>query len=241
LEPSRYKWFSGGTSIKGDPIFGLPMSEAERRFWRSMELAGTHRARFRRPGSFGNQQTLSGPGASVNSSEVLSDGLTTGEGSRFPWLYPTADFQNLDKYGIVALPAATTTATIGGPPGTPNAASSMPWTVPQGFNGFLKTMGIEFVVNGSSNLWTPGIPPAAPTLIFSLIVNGFTATDYANIVDSPGTIASPTAMAGIPIKEGNVVQINVKNVSIPADTQYVKARLQGYYYGKHFEPPDMAQ
>ena len=149
-----------------------------------------------------------------------------------------SSFQHLDKYGTLALPAI---AAQGGAIIGANAASTMPWTVPQGFNGFLKTLALEFVANGGA-AWTPGVLVAGvPPLQFILMVNGHPATDYGNICYSPGAINSPTPFAGVPIKEGNLVEVLVLNNSIVVTTQFVEARLQGYYYPKSLEPQDMWQ
>ena len=154
-------------------------------------------------------------------------------GSTYPWLYPTPDFQNFDKFGAVALPAAAASA----PMLASVAGNTLPFTVPKGFNGFIKAIAIEYVPNGGA-AFTPGVIPQQ--LAFTLSINGVPAPDYGNLAYSPGAIQSPTPVAGIPIKEGNVVLVTVKNLTLVATTQFVMARLQGYYYGKQFEPKNLA-
>ena len=222
--------------------FGAPLSLAEIRLWRSVFLAdrSRHKAKFGQ-GGFGLRGGSGG--SSISASEEFADGLESGgEANALPWLYPPSSFQQLDKYGTLALPAiAATPSSIGGVPGALNQASNMPWNVPQGFNGFLKTLAIEFVANGGA-AWTPGVlVGGVPPLQFQLLVNGHPATDYGNICYSPGAINAPTSFAGVPIKEGNLVEILVLNNSIVVTTQFVHGRVQGYYYPKSLEPKDMWQ
>lgn len=157
-------------------------------------------------------------------------------GNAYPWLYPTSDFQNFDKFGSVALPEATASATVGD--GNLDNGNSLPFTVPKGYNGYIKAIAFNVEPNGSSNLWVPGVVP--PQLIFVLYINGVPAADYGQVAYSPGRIFSPTPIAGVPIKEGNEVSVTVQNVSIAADTQFVMARLQGFYYGVRYQPKEVA-
>jgi hypothetical protein len=157
-------------------------------------------------------------------------------GNAYPWLYPTADFRSFDKFGAQALAAIGAETVIGD--ANLGHGNSMPWNVPKGYNGFIKAIAIEFVPNGSMNLWTPGVLPQQ--LSFIILVDGKPAYDYGNIAYSPGAINSPTPIAGVPIKENNVVQVAMLNKTITVDTQFVMARLQGYYYGKQFEPKGQA-
>jgi hypothetical protein len=226
-----------------DPFFGAPLSAPERRLWESILLPRRRKsqglglqawlgAMLRRASTpFG--ASSGGAGGSVQTSQL---GTVPAAGYWPVWLYPTPDFQNFDKYGTVALPAETVSATIGGPISALNASSSMPWAVPQRRNGFIKTMAIEYVPNGGE-AWTPGVLPAE--LTFDLTVNNAAVPDYGNIAYSPGAINAPTPCAGIPIKEKNQVLLTVTNNSLTVTTQYVHARLQGYYYGKQFEPTAM--
>lgn len=174
------------------------------------------------------------PGNSLKTELLL--GSKPADGNLFPWLFPTADFRNFDKFGSVALPAATTATIIGD--GNIANGNSMPWNVPKGYNGFIRALGIEFVPNASANLWTPGVLPQQ--LGFTILVNNKPAYDYGNVAYSPGLVDAPTPIFGIPIKEGNLVEVRVTNYTITADTQFVMARLLGFYYGKQFEPKGLA-
>jgi len=237
-----------------DPFFGAPLSPREWRLWESILLGGkrNHRTwkdvlrdlglKFFQPGSNPFGASSGGAGGNVNTPEAVgSEAPKKSFGNSYPWLYPTSDFQNFDKYGTLALPAAGTLTLIGGTITnnaiTTNAASNMPWIVPTGFNGFIKTIALDFVANGGA-AWTQGVLP--PGLEFSLQVNNFPAFDYGMFFYSPGLIIAPTPIAGVPIKEQNLVAMYCENLTIAVTTQFVEARLQGYYYGKEFEPKELA-
>lgn len=175
-------------------------------------------------------------GSSVKTELLL--GNKQADGDLFPWLFPTADFRNFDKFGSVALPAIGTATVIGD--GILANGNSMPWNVPKGYNGFIRAIAIEFVPNGAAGtgLWTPGVIPAE--LSFSILINNKPAYDYGAIVYSPGLVDSPTPNFGIPIKEGNPVEVTVANGAIVVAAQFVMCRLQGFYYGKQFEPKGLA-
>jgi len=53
-------------------------------------------------------------------------------------------------------------------------------------------------------------------------------------------VIAPSPIAGVHIKEQNLVQMFVTNLTLVNTTQFVEARLQGYYYGKQLEPKDLA-
>jgi len=228
-----------------DPLFGGALSLAEQALWESILLGAKRRQRtwrewlqsgislFNPQGSpFGSSS--GGAGGNVTTPQAgAGRGDDVSFGNAYPWLYPTSDFQNFDKWGSIALPAIASTATIG----SGGAPSSMPWAVPKGFNGFIKTMAAELVANGGA-AWTPGVLPAQLTL--SILRGASPPPDYGNFAYSPGTVQSPTPIAGIPIKEGFQISISVANVSLAVTTQFVTARLQGYYYGKQLEPKGLA-
>lgn len=234
-----------------DPFFGAPLSPAERSLWEHILLgAGKRRGwnwreqleqllrQFRHGSPFGAKS--GGAGGSKDSAQVGTlDGAD--QGNLYPWLYPTSDFQNFDRYGTVALGAAGVLTSIGGTVTNNvianNAASSLPFFVPPGANGFIKTMAAEVVANGGA-AWTPGVLP--PQVQLGLFVNGRQAFDYGQFFFSPAVVISPTPVAGIPIKETNLVQMFVTNKTLANTTQFVQARLQGYFYGKQFEPKNLA-
>jgi len=234
-----------------DPLFGAPLSPGETRLWESILLGARRRRRTWR--EFLQQLGLSfvspfgassgGAGGSASTPEAVGTVTPGGPsfGNAYPWLYPTSDFFNFDKYGTVALGAAAAVTSIGGTLAnnviTNNAASNLPWFVPQGYNGYIKTLALDFVANGGA-AWTQGVLP--PELQFALFVNNQPVFDYGAFFYSPGLVIAPTPIAGVPIKQQNLVQMFVTNLTLANTTQFVEARLQGYYYGTQFQPKDVA-
>lgn len=238
-----------------DPLFGAPLSLPEQALWESILLGARRRRRtwrewlsqlglslFNPQGSpFGSSSGGAGGNTSTPQTAAADDG--PGFGNAYPWLYPTQDFLNFDKYGTVALPATGTAnqVSVGGTVSngviTYNAASNLPFFVPKGSNGYIKTIALDFVANAGA-AWTQGVLP--PQLQFALFVNQQAAFDYGSFFYSPGTVISPTPVAGVPIKETQLVQLFLTNLTLVNTTQYVEARLQGYFYGKQYEPKGLA-
>lgn len=233
-------------------MFGAPLSLPEQRLWESILLGAKRRQRtwrewleglrlsFFNPSSspFGTSSGGAGGNASTPETGI---GAGTSFGNSYPWLYPTSDFLAFDKWGCVALPAVNTPTFIGGTIAnnqiTWNAASNLPFIVPKGLHGFIKTIAAELVANGGA-AWTPGVLP--PQMQLAIQVNQNPAFDYGSFFYSPGLVQAPTPVAGIPIKELNLVAGIVTNLTLVVTTQFVTMRLQGYFYGKQFEPTGMA-
>jgi hypothetical protein len=69
-------------------------------------------------------------------------------------------------------------------------------------------------------------------------INPVVAPFFDNIVASLGSVNSPSKIDGIRVKEGNLLQLIVKNVSIVVSGQLVGGRLGGYFYDIGLDPPD---
>lgn len=139
-----------------------------------------------------------------------------------PWLIQPSDFVNLDvgpspSTGAVALPAVSAQAVI------------LTYTVPNGRYGKITGLGIDFIANGGA-AYTPGALPAE--LTFSMAIDGRVVNGYQNFQYLPGSVISPTYIAGIMLKENQVVTISVFNIGIAVTTQSVAARIIGYLYSK---------
>lgn len=224
-----------------DPLFGLPLTPFEREVWRGIlhpkkswpERMHLLLARALTPFGAGS----GGAGGNVSTAEQKTQGTAQAAGSWPVWLYPTPDFQNFDKFGSTALAAGPQSGVVGD--GNQSNGNTMPWTVPKGYNGFIKTLAIQ----ETEGEWLPGTPGAAPlVLTFQLTVNAVAPPDYGKINYSPGLIVAPSPLAGVPIKEQNKVQLAFTNTSITpgGSGDWVIARMQGYYYGKQYEPKAMA-
>lgn len=242
-----------------DPFFGAPLSPAEWALWEHVREGLRRRRRTWREWLGRLAKPLEARGGFDSFGLAAAAGRTGKDGGAearleaghwvngLPWLFPASDFISFDKYGTVALPAIAALAAIGGTVAngviTLNAASNMPWIVNRGQNGFLKTLAVDFVANGSADVWVQGVLP--PQLQFALLIQGQPDPDgdYKAFFYSPGTVAAPTPIAGVPVKEQQLVQLQVTNLAVTVDgvhPQYVEARLQGYYYGKQLEPTKLA-
>lgn len=223
-----------------DPVFGLPLTRFEREVWlRILRPKKSWRSEMwrmlkRATTPFGS--TSGGAGGTATTTEIggAGDAYKLANGDWPVWLLPTRDFQSFDKFGSTALAAFPSAGTIGD--GILNNGNSMPWTVPKGFNGFIKTLAIQ----ETEGLWVPGTVP--PQLVITLLVNGNAPPDYGKIAYSPGLLVAPSPLAGVPIKEFNQVQFNFSNAAITpgGGGDFLAARTQGYYYGKQYEPKQMA-
>lgn len=170
-----------------------------------------------------------GPAASSGLSPASGSG-TAGIGNLLPWLYPTADFKNVDKFGAVALPAIGTWADI------------LVFNTEQGRCLKLTQLGIDFVPNAGA-AYTQGVVPAQ--LKFFIGVNGSPATptrpgkpfaDYSppNFLFLPGAVSAPTPINGVMVRERDEVHVSVFNVNIVVSTQSLAARVLAYSFSKKY-------
>jgi hypothetical protein len=174
------------------------------------------------PGSGGG--VGSGAAAGPASPSTSAGSGTAGVGNMLPWLYPTADFRNFDKFGSVALPAIGATAII------------LKFTVDNGRNGKATQLGIDYVFVTGSAAYLQGSLPAP--LTFSIQANGKPFKDYEQFQFSPGAVSAPTPINGLMLKENDVITILVTNntIVVTAGTQWLAARMLGYNFSKNLMP-----
>lgn len=174
-------------------------------------------------------QLDTGGAAAATSSTGTAGAGTAGVGNLLPWLYPTADFVNFDKFGAVALPAA------GGA-----AATILKFRVDNGRMAKITQVGIDFVSNGGA-VYSQGILP--PQLIFSIQADGKTSfRDYEQFFFLPGAVSAPTPINGLMLREGQLITVLVTNPGaggIIATTQFLSARVLGYTFSKKLWPKIM--
>ena len=181
----------------------------------SRREALAHRA----AGSFGLRGLGVQPAANDPSSGLL---MPVGIGSLPVWLYPPAQWENLDQYAYAALPAIGATATI------------ISFTVPIGRNGVIQKVANNYVGGG----WTEG----SGAVVWRILIDGAPppgATSYANILGSLGSPASPTGIAGFRIFENQVLTLVAFNTSVVVAGQLVGGRLTGYLYPREMESGDI--
>lgn len=171
-----------------------------------------------------------GSGGTAGDLSPQSGAGTAGIGNMLPWLYPTADFRNVDKFGAVALPA------------TNNWADILVFNVEPGRCLKITQLGIDFVANGGT-AYVQGT--ATPQLKFFLGVDGSPAIpgrpgkpfpDYSppNFLFLPGAVSAPTPINGLMVRERQEVHVAVFNVSIGPSTQSLAARVIAYSFSKKY-------
>src|SRR5690348_9113978 len=151
----------------------------------------------------------------------------THPGNTMPWVFPSSDFIGFQKYGTVSLPAS----------GGGAISTIISFKVPNGRYGKISALGIDFVLNASIHGFTQGVVPAQ--LQFVLAADGVPFQDFGNFNYLPGTASNPLAMPGLMLREGQKITLTVQNLAITADSQFVEALIQGYYYSKNLQPKVM--
>jgi hypothetical protein len=140
------------------------------------------------------------------------------------WLYPPENFENIDQATYAALPAIGAVATI------------ISFQVPIGRNGIINKVANNFVGGG----WVEG----TGDVIWRILVDGTPppgATSYNNIVNSLGSPANPTGIAGFRIFENQVITLVAfnnpagPNAGVVVAGQLVGGRLVGYLYPRELE------
>ena len=132
--------------------------------------------------------------------------------------------EDFEAANYVALPAIGASAVV----------VSVP--IPEGRMAMVKRLANVFVGGGFQEgqggvVWQILLDGTNPT-------NPVVAPFFDNILAALGTVAAPSAIDGIRVKEGNLLQLIVKNVSIVVSGQFVGGRLGGYFYDIALDPPD---
>jgi hypothetical protein len=137
-------------------------------------------------------------------------------------LFPPMNWENVDQFGYVALPAIAARAVI------------LQFTVPIGRNGIIKKIANNFVGGGFQE--------GQGNIIWRILVDGAPppgANSYNSISGSLGSPASPTEISGFRIYENQVVQLVADNIAIVVAGQLVGGRLVGYLYPRELENADI--
>lgn len=134
------------------------------------------------------------------------------------WLYPPSQWENIDQFNYVPLPAVGATATI------------LSFQVPLGRNGVIQKVANNFVGGG----WIEG----SGDVVWRILVDGATppgANSYKNILGSLGSPANPVGISGFRIFENQVVTMVAVNGAVVLAGQLVGGRLIGYLYPREYE------
>jgi hypothetical protein len=136
---------------------------------------------------------------------------------RFPvWLKPSAASEAFDFVNYVALPSVGTESVI------------ISFKVPEGRNGIIKRFGNVYVGAG----FTEG----AGALQWQLLHNNVPIANYQNIPASLGATANPSEVASIRIKENELIQLVLNNLSLAVGGAFTGGRLGGWFYPVEEEP-----
>lgn len=125
---------------------------------------------------------------------------------------------SFDFAAYVALPAVAATSTI------------VSFTVPDGFNGVIQRLANVYVGTG--------FVEGSGSLIWQITANQGVVRNYENILASLGAVSSPSQISGIFVKEGQLVVLQVNNVSLAVGGAQSGGRLGGYFYPTDLEPDD---
>lgn len=137
-----------------------------------------------------------------------------------PWLYPPAEFQPIDLFAYISLPAIGASANI------------ISIQIPTGNNGIVTNIGNNFVGGG----WTEG----AGAVTWQIARDGAPVDGYDTILGSLGSPASPTRHpSGFRVFENQIVTLAVSNVSVILAGQLSGGRMLGYYYPMEYEDPNL--
>jgi hypothetical protein len=127
-----------------------------------------------------------------------------------PWYYPPVNFQAFDKQGVVATPGIGLSATI------------LSIQVPQGYSGVGRRLSV--------NIIGPGFVQGLGSLVFSVTVDNAPYKNYASILTEFGSPQIPRPTDGILANSGQVIRINVLNVSYAALGTNCVASIGGWFY-----------
>ncbi|HWE00677.1 MAG TPA: hypothetical protein VG345_16615 [Bryobacteraceae bacterium] len=132
------------------------------------------------------------------------------------WLYPSVDSQAFDFVKYAALPAIGAQGVI------------ISFQVPDGMNGIIKRFGNAYVGAG----FTEG----SGALQWQLLADGAAVPNYENIPASLGATANPSEVSSIRVKEGQLIQLVINNISLLVGGTFSGGRLGGWFYPKDQEP-----
>jgi hypothetical protein len=134
--------------------------------------------------------------------------------------------EDFEAHAYVALPAIGAQAIV----------VSVP--IPEGRMAMVKRIANVFVGGGFQEgqggvVWQILLDGTNPN-------NPVVAPFFDNIVASLGSVAAPSTIDGIRVKESNLLQLIVKNISIAVAGQFIGGRLGGYFYPIELDPVDVS-
>lgn len=134
------------------------------------------------------------------------------------WVDPPDQWENIDQYAYVLLPAIGAQANV------------LSFQVPIGRNGVIQKIANNYVGGG----WNEG----SGAVVWQILIDGAPppgAMSYDSILGSLGSPASPTQIPGFRIYENQILTLVVKNVSVVVAGQLSGGRFVGYLYPREME------
>jgi len=138
------------------------------------------------------------------------------------WVDPPDQWENIDQFAYVALPAIGAEANV------------ISFQVPLGRNGVIQAIANNFVGGG----WAEG----SGAVVWRIQVDGAPppgATSYDLILGSLGSPANPVKISGFRIYENQVLTLVVRNVAVVVAGQLSGGRLLGYLYPREMEADNL--
>lgn len=133
-----------------------------------------------------------------------------------PWVERPASGESFTPSSAIPLQAA------------PSAAVIVQFQVPNGRSGVLKWLATGFEGGG----WQNG----DGNLVWQILINGAAVKNYDKILTTLGSSEIPFPIAGVRLRENDVVQLSVQNKGVLAAGQRVFGLLSGWYYPKDMDP-----
>lgn len=152
----------------------------------------------------------------MNSQLPPPDGLTDGQYTLDPTIWPPPEREPIDECTYVDLPAIGAQATI------------VSVLIEPGYNAIIRAYANNFVGGG----WVEG----SGAVLWQISIDSAPVSGYDVIPASLGSPANPVYHpSGFRVMEGQRVSLLVTNVSVVLAGQKSGGRLMGYYYPKEYD------
>lgn len=162
----------------------------------------------------GNKRFIGRTGSYAPDNGYGASGGNNGGGDLIapPWIEPPQNFLSFDELGLVALPAvAAADATI------------VSVLVPDGYDGVIKTLSLNFVGGG--------FVQGSGDIVWRLLADGQAIRNYSNITSEKGSPEQPRAISGgIRVFSGQLITAVVNHTADVTLAGDVMASIGGWFY-----------
>lgn len=184
-----------------------------------------------------NLETVAISGQIVLWGYIIAGAIDQGEIQPGPGLEAVNPFQQVQQPPWIAMPASGEIFFPAAFITIPAVGQTLPivkFQVPAGRSGVINRLANEVVGAGGGGGagWVNG----SGQLVWQILINGAVVKNCENIVAQLGTVAAPSEIPFIRLRENDLVQLTVTNVSInPPAGQRIGGRMQGWYYPKELD------